>query len=141
MFNVKKIIKSKKGQTMVETALILPVILLILLGIMEFGRLFSNYLIVSNASREGARYAALGKSDTQIQSVIEDLFVSTGLCESGSFGSVATITKGTYADSVEIKVEYNYNVITPIVGPLISGGNPIKLTSATRMRLETGGSL
>ncbi|HPD01593.1 MAG TPA: TadE/TadG family type IV pilus assembly protein, partial [Acetivibrio sp.] len=43
---------------MVETALILPIVVLLLTGIIDFGILFNNYLVITNASREAARNAA-----------------------------------------------------------------------------------
>ena len=46
------------GQGMVEFALVLPILLLVMLGIIEFGRLLFTYSMISAASREGARYAA-----------------------------------------------------------------------------------
>ena len=51
-----------KAQGLVEFALVLPLLLLIILGIMEFGRLLFSYAIVTTASREGARYgSAVGR--------------------------------------------------------------------------------
>jgi len=48
--------KNVHGQAMVEFALVLPLLLLVMFGIVEFGRLFFSYAMVSAASREGARY-------------------------------------------------------------------------------------
>ncbi|MEQ8198647.1 MAG: TadE family protein, partial [Clostridiaceae bacterium] len=39
---------------MVETALVLPIIILIVFGIIEFGRILNTYIVLTNASREGA---------------------------------------------------------------------------------------
>jgi len=47
--------KNNRGQAIVELAILLPVLLLILLGILEFGRIFSTYITITHASREGAR--------------------------------------------------------------------------------------
>ncbi len=51
--------RKEKGQSLVELAIILPLLLLILLGIIDFGRVFYSYVTITNASREGARYGAL----------------------------------------------------------------------------------
>src|SRR5574340_438685 len=48
----------KRGQSMVEFALAFPIFLMIVIGIMEFGRLFITYTSVYAAAREGARYGA-----------------------------------------------------------------------------------
>jgi len=50
-------IPSDKGQELVEFALILPILLVLLLGVIEFGRLIFIYNTIANAAREGARYA------------------------------------------------------------------------------------
>jgi len=64
--------KKRKGQALVEFALVLPFLILLVLGIMEFGWLTKNQLTIDNAAREGARSAALGKPTTDIESVIKD---------------------------------------------------------------------
>ena len=53
-----KRIRNKKGQAMVEFALVLPLLLLLLFGIIEFGRLMLIYASVSTASREAARWGS-----------------------------------------------------------------------------------
>lgn len=58
--------KNDKGQSMVEFALILPVLLLLLLGIIQFGIIFSAHIAITNAAREGARVASVGASRQEI---------------------------------------------------------------------------
>ncbi len=53
----------QKGQTLVEFALILPIILLVFFVIIESGRLFHAYITVQHAARTGARYAITGQRD------------------------------------------------------------------------------
>jgi hypothetical protein len=61
------------GQGIVEFALALPLILLLVLGIIEFGRLTITYIAISSASREAARYgAAVGDYDSVILRPYED---------------------------------------------------------------------
>jgi len=59
------------GSTLIEFALVVPVLLLMLIGIMEFGLLVKNHLTVSNAAREGARVAAVGDSVERIKARVE----------------------------------------------------------------------
>lgn len=59
--------RNRRGATLVEFALLIPVLMLVLLGIMEFGWLTFNQLTVANAAREGARMAAVGKTTSTIQ--------------------------------------------------------------------------
>ena len=50
------LLMGEKGQTVVEVAIVLPILLVILLGIIDFGRVFYAAVTISNASRVGARY-------------------------------------------------------------------------------------
>ena len=55
----------QKGQGLVEFALILPLLLLMFFGIIEFGRIFQAYLTVQHAAREAARYAVTGQGGAE----------------------------------------------------------------------------
>ena len=55
--------RPKKAQGMVEFALILPILVLTIVGILEFGRLFYAWLIIENSTRFGIRYATAGTYD------------------------------------------------------------------------------
>ena len=48
----------KRGQSLVEMALVLPILLLLVAAIADFGRAFNSYIVITNAAREGARFAA-----------------------------------------------------------------------------------
>ena len=57
--SLPRAVTSTEGIALVEFALILPVLILLLVGILDTGRVVNAYVTISNASREGARYAAL----------------------------------------------------------------------------------
>jgi Flp pilus assembly protein TadG len=61
--NINKF-KKESGQTLVEFALILPILLLLIFGAIEFGRVFHATHVITSAAREGARAAAVGKPNT-----------------------------------------------------------------------------
>jgi hypothetical protein len=63
----------RRGATLVEFALCVPVLLAILLGILEFAWLAKNHLTISNAAREGARAASLGKTTDEITARIKNM--------------------------------------------------------------------
>lgn len=73
----RSFIKDHRGQALVEFALILPVLLLLLLGIMEAGRLFAGYVELQNAAREGVRWEAVNDSgdENQIYTVVKGRYV------------------------------------------------------------------
>ena len=59
-------VRGRRGQTLVEFALTLPLLLLLLLGIIEFGRIFQAWVTLQNAARTAARYAVTGRYDQTI---------------------------------------------------------------------------
>ena len=72
---IKGRISREEGVAAVEFALILPVLALLLFGVLEFGRVWSQYQVYQGAAREGARCAAVqatGFSDCDIQTSIKD---------------------------------------------------------------------
>ena len=68
-----------RGQSLVETAIVLPIVLLLVMGIIDFGLLFNNYIVISNASREGARKAALGGTDIEVVQTVQNMTTSLKL--------------------------------------------------------------
>lgn len=128
-----KCLESKKGQSIVETALVLPILVLLLTGIIDFGFMFNNYLVVSNASREGARAAAVGASDVEIQDAVENVAASLSLTKlSISISPAESVRKK--GDEVVVTVLYDYDMITPIIGALVP--DPLNLQGRTVMRME-----
>lgn len=61
-----------RGSVTVEFALILPILLYLVLGIIEFGWMVRCHLIVANAVREGTRYAALGNPSTAVKTRVKN---------------------------------------------------------------------
>ena len=53
----------RRGQTLAEFAISLPILLLLLFGVLEFGRLFQSWVTLQNAARTAARYAITGLYD------------------------------------------------------------------------------
>lgn len=60
------------GQNIVEFALLLPVLMYILMGIMQFGLVFASYLTINNAVREGARWGSISVFDTNAGATVND---------------------------------------------------------------------
>ena len=57
--------KRPSGQSLIEFALVLPVLLLLIIGAMDIGRMFFTKIVLTNAAREGANYLALNKDDSR----------------------------------------------------------------------------
>lgn len=76
----------RRGQAIVEFALVLPIFLLLIFGILEYSFYVKNALTIANAAREGARYASVGKTTTEIQGRVAQEAVP--LSVTGTSGSV-----------------------------------------------------
>ena len=125
-------IKSEHGQAIVEMAMVLPLIVLLLMGIVEFGRIGNAYLTVTNAARQGARYGVVGNSNTEIMDKIkgaaiplnpEDLVIIID----------PEINRST-GDDISINVSYPVEIIAPVIGNIV--GNPFIVSSNIIMRIE-----
>lgn len=66
---------------LIEAAIVLPLLLLVVLGILDFGLLFQRYEVLTNAAREGARVAVLpvGYSDAQVEERVRQYVAAGGL--------------------------------------------------------------
>ena len=65
---LRRRLRSERGAELIELALVLPILLLVFAGIVDFALMFQRFLTVSNAAREGARIAVLpGYTQTDVQ--------------------------------------------------------------------------
>ncbi len=72
--------RSERGAVLIEAAIVLPLLLLVVLGIMDFGRVFQRYEVLTNAAREGARVCVLpGYSAADVKSRVEQYLDAGGL--------------------------------------------------------------
>ncbi len=139
----------REGQSLVEFALVLPILLLIIVGILEFGIAFRTYQVVTNAAREGARTAVLRVEQPQADSVVIRYLQSAGLnpndgtrgfnCEGSSGSSPLPCETGDIA-SVTVSQPVNF-VLIGAVFRLIQGLGadfepPEFVTSVSQMRTE-----
>lgn len=119
--------RRESGQELVEYAMILPLLLLLLVGIMEFSIIIFSYDTIANAAREGARVAIIpAASDAEVMAAVLSRALALNLTS-----DEVTITRGHV---VRVEVAHPVNLMT---GPLIEavGGSPTLLlrTAATMM--------
>lgn len=136
----------ENGSELIELALVLPILLFMLAGIVDFGMLFQRYEVVTNAAREGARVAVLPNytvADAQAR-VQSYLSVSglTGAPPPSVVYSTETLASGRTIRLVTVTVSYpnTFSYIGPFA-KLIGGtatGN-VTLKSASSMRVEAAG--
>ncbi len=129
----KEVWTRQKGQSVVETALILPIIILILMGIIDFGLMFNNYLVISNAAREGARNAAVGASDLSVNNMILSMTSSLDHTKMKTtiYPSESLRKSG---EEVTVTIEYENKLFTPVISAILP--DPLHLKTKTVMRME-----
>lgn len=129
-----RICKDNKGQSLVELALVLPLILLLLMGVAEFGRVFHTYLIITQGSREAARLAVVGGGDTAITRRVEEV-TNTSLDESKLQIEISPAERERIRGTpVIVTVKYQLDLIIPNVMNILP--DPFIITSRTVMRME-----
>src|SRR5580765_679363 len=78
--NLKRRLACEKGAELIEFALVFPLLLLVMFGIMDFGLLFQRYETVTNAAREGARIAVLPDyKQSDVDARVKQYLVAAGL--------------------------------------------------------------
>ncbi len=127
---MKKFCKSQKGQSLVEFALVIPIFILLLFGIIEFGRLWETMNVLTSAAREGARIAAVTSPDgARVRSRALNLLAGSGLT-----GISVTISGPGGSHDVTVTVSGTYAPLTNAVIPGLVG--PFNLTRSTTMHWE-----
>ncbi len=131
--------RREDGQATVEFALILPVFLLILCGIIDFGWLFYNQLSLNNACREGARYAVVNtaeNADTQaiinhIENTTTTVFANDGIDITVEYSAPNDPTSG----DVTVSLEADISFFTPVLSTIM--GKEKTITSTVIMKVES----
>lgn len=124
------------GQTLVEFSLILPIMLIMLFALVDFGRAFYTWIVVTNAAREGARTGA-------VQQPVDAIKTQVVKTASGLDSTKLTITvvnaQGTRGQTVKVDVTYNFSYVTPLKALMAMGGQSLStptISSSSSMRLE-----
>jgi hypothetical protein len=137
--------RRERGQSMVEFALLLPIFLVVIFIIVDFGVGISRWVIITNSTREGARLGAVcgdGSSCDPLTDIpIRVASTSNGLLDPIDV-TVYYLDKdgdgdvGDRGDSVVVESNYQYDLITPLQVFLGLAFDSIDFHSCTDMRLE-----
>jgi Flp pilus assembly protein TadG len=133
----RRFVPGQTGQAVVEMAVALPLLLILLFGIIDFGRALQAYVTINNASREGARAGSVDPA-ADITSTVRNA--------AGEWGPDVTVVVSfpsgqDSGDSVVVDVSYDYEFITPVapIANTFFGGsmdNGLTLETSSDMRIE-----
>jgi len=130
MKTLRKGKQNQRAQSLVEFALVLPILLVLILGIFEFGRLWMTLNVLTGAAREGVRVAAVTDPDaTLVQNAALNVLNAANLT-----GASITLTGPNAANEVTVTIQYNYTVLTGSIVPGLNG--TFQLTRSAIMRWE-----
>ncbi|MFJ5714994.1 TadE/TadG family type IV pilus assembly protein [Neobacillus sp. NPDC093127] len=124
--------RDERGQSMVETALLLPIFLLILVGILDFGRLTYSYAHLHMAAQETVRLGGLGKKDTAISSFAHN-YVHLGDTTKLQVDIAPKDTVRKSGDYVKVTLRYPFQFYTPFVSKLFPSKFLIETDSTIRV--------
>ena len=136
---MRKLVKKENGQAMVEFALVLPFLILILCGILDFGWLFFNQLSVQNACREGARVACVKSSDPDVDTLVADKVgacLTPGLQDDLKVKVKFTNSSAPTEGDVEVTVEAKVRLLTPLMGTFFHNMEK-ELSDSVTMKVES----
>jgi Flp pilus assembly protein TadG len=121
---------ANKGQSLVEWAFVLPLLVLFIVIIMDFGRVVYYYSAIHNSAREGARYGVINPDQTtEIQDAARSKAVGLDQSELNIF-----VTQPT-DKTINVRVTYRFFLITPLMGTFV-GSNNMMLNAQTTMYIE-----
>ena len=127
-----------RGAVAVEFAIMLPLLLLLIFGIIDFGRALNAQVTITQAAREGARLTALNQPNV----VSRTQAAATGLSGVGVTVAASCPAGSGPTANADVKVSYSFNFITPIgaIAKLFGGsglGSTLTLTAEGVMPCET----
>jgi Flp pilus assembly protein TadG len=127
------VMRREDGQAITEFALILPVLVALLLGIIQFGIVFNNYLTITDAARAGARKAAVSRflGDNGAAATTTAQNSAQQLNQTDLKVLVTSTNWDVPGSDVAVTVTYPYSI--NILGWTVKAGD---LTSTTKERLE-----
>jgi Flp pilus assembly protein TadG len=127
----------------------LPLLLLVSVGIFEFGRCYQTWQVVTNSAREGARLAVLpnansGAIEARVRTYMQDGQLANAAGATVTVDSGASISIGAAnasASVVTVNYPFNFIVLNPVARLVVAGstlgGAPVTITASSAMRNET----
>jgi len=119
----------QRGQSLVEMAISLTMLLMLMAGVLDIGRAYYTYLSLRDAAAEGAAYGSIHPTDTSgiIDRVVGE---SPGGVVDWNASTVTTdiLVKNCRGGGIKVKVDYSYTLLTPFIGS-IAGSQTLPLSA------------
>jgi Flp pilus assembly protein TadG len=129
----------ERGVAAAEFALLLPALLLILIGTIEFGMIMYGREVVTNAAREGARAGIVQgppkRSEGEIINIAETYLTNTGI-NSANVTFTVTGEGSVSPNNLTVQATYLYNFLFPYLPMMVGISNPLNIQTQVVMRHE-----
>ena len=130
---------NERGAAATEFALLLPVFLMILFGIIELGMIMYGREVVTNAAREGARAGIVQgppkRTSGQITTIANSYLTGTGINQADVTFTPAGVGLAS-PNTLTVTAQYNYRFLIPYIPNVLGIPNPLLITTQAVMRHE-----
>jgi len=116
---------SERGAAAVEFAILLPLLLMLVLGTIEFGRAYNAQITLTNAARDGVRVMAINNDPTAAKKAAQNAAASISTIPVSNI-TLSTTTCST-GNQVTLTIKYTLSTITGIAGPFPMTGKGVML--------------
>lgn len=127
-------LRNEKGQTFVEFALVLPFLVFLIMGIIQFGRAWQNYITITDAARVGAREGAVHTATAC--SSATDKINSLGVIPAGSSVTCSTPGGLVTGQPLNVQITYSFTIGLPGYFGIPALNQTFTLVSNAQERLE-----
>jgi len=138
-----KRLRNQRGAALIETAITIPLVLLVSVSIFEFGRAYQTWQVLTNAAREGARIAVLEQyTDADVTNTVRN-YLTSGRLTNASSASITVVRNVPFGSVTASRITVNYpfqfivlNPVAKLVRKTSSVGTPLTMQSSALMRNE-----
>lgn len=116
----------ERGAAAVEFAILLPLLLMLVLGTIEFGRMYNAQITLTNAARDGVRVMAIGNDPAAARAAAKNAAASVSTSISSSDITLSSETCST-GNQVTLTINYTLRTVTGIAGPFALAGRGVML--------------
>lgn len=126
----------RRGASAVEFAIVAPIFFLVVLGIVEFGRMVMVQQVITNAAREGARISVLDSATAgRVTARVNDYLKAASLPNATVVIDPSAPASAGFDEPVSVEVRMPYSAVSPLTRPFLSQG--VVLSAKSTMRRET----
>lgn len=141
---MSKRIRNQRGAALIETAITIPIVLLVCVAIFEFGRAYQTWQVLTNAAREGARISVIvGNTDQQVTDAVRNYLRNGYISNPASAGVVINRNEAmgaSTASRVTVTYPFNFIVLNPVAKLVVktstTGKAALTMQSVAVMRNE-----